>query len=97
MLNLDMQLLKESYITEAYGIPLERGNELGVLVRFEKSSDESEDGLMGRLREDVARIIAPHRAEVRIRVLRDDESAPRTITRKIWRRKAIDPFFPGGI
>lgn len=47
-----------------------------------------------RLRTDVAGIIAPHTATTKIRVLRDGETVPRTFNRKIWRRKAIVPFFP---
>lgn len=93
MLNLDMQLIKQPYISEVYGIPLERGNELGLLVRFQKP-DESEDILLERLRTDTAAVLGPHEVNLNIRVLHDDDTVPRTFNRKIWRRKAIDPFFP---
>ncbi|OJJ85466.1 uncharacterized protein ASPGLDRAFT_168610 [Aspergillus glaucus CBS 516.65] len=96
MVNLDLQLVSKPYLSEAYGIPLEGASKLGMLVRFNKSSDKTEDALSERLRTDVAAIIAPHTAPTVIRVLRDGETAPKTSNRKIWRRKVNHPFFSEG-
>jgi malonyl-CoA/methylmalonyl-CoA synthetase len=89
------RLLALQYVTEGYVLPVQDpqcDSRVAVLIRTNDKADKAVD--LARLRTDLSVQLPAYQLPTVLRVLRDDETVPRTWSGKTAMAKAINVFFP---
>lgn len=93
-MQVETYLIALPYIAEGYILPVEDpqcDTRVAALVRFRDGSVEIN---LNALRQDLSKDMPAYQLPTVLRVLRDDETVPRTWSDKVAMMKAIHMFFP---
>jgi malonyl-CoA/methylmalonyl-CoA synthetase len=91
---VESRLLALPYLTEGYVLPVQDpqcDSRVAVLIRTNAKADKVD---LGKIRSDLSVQLPAYQLPTVLRVLRDDETVPRTWSDKTAMAKAINLFFP---